>query len=54
MEKQQYLTTIFWKDDYKNKLEDTIMKEEKTTKQKICSLIGSLINIYLIYITKTT
>ena len=32
MEKQQYLTTIFWKDDYKNKLEDDIMKEKTTIK----------------------
>lgn len=32
MEKQQYLTTIFWKDDYKNKLKDDIMKEKTTIK----------------------
>lgn len=32
MERQQYLTTIFWKDDYKNKLEDDIMKEKTTIK----------------------
>ena len=31
MEKNQ-LTTIFWKEDYKNKLKDYIMKEEKTVK----------------------
>lgn len=32
MKKEQNLTTIYWKEDYKNKLTDYIMKEEKTTK----------------------